>query len=76
MKRLFLIIIAIYKTAISPFLPQSCRFHPTCSDYCSDALKEHGFVRGMWLFIKRLLKCHPFHPGGYDPVQQAAPFKK
>ncbi|MEK6790961.1 MAG: membrane protein insertion efficiency factor YidD [Deltaproteobacteria bacterium] len=57
-----------YKKLISPFLPPSCRFYPTCSDYARGAIEEHGVFRGVMLAASRLLRCHPFHPGGYDPV--------
>jgi len=54
---------------ISPVLPSSCRFTPSCSEYSIEALKEYGAFKGSYLAIKRILKCHPFHPGGYDPVK-------
>jgi len=54
---------------ISFFLPRACRFYPTCSEYTIQALKRYGIVKGSFLGIRRLLKCHPFHPGGYDPVK-------
>lgn len=57
-----------YKLALSPFLPPSCRFYPTCSEYAAAAVEAHGTVRGLWLATKRLARCHPFHPGGFDPV--------
>ncbi len=60
--------IRFYQRAISPLTPPSCRFRPTCSQYTLIAIKRHGFVRGSWLGLKRLLRCHPFHPGGHDPV--------
>jgi len=60
--------IVVYKRVISPFLPHRCRFYPTCSDYAIEAIAKHGPLTGGWLAIKRVLKCHPFHPGGYDPV--------
>lgn len=56
-----------YQLVISPMKPPSCRFHPTCSAYAMEALASHGAWRGTWLTLKRLGKCHPFHPGGYDP---------
>lgn len=61
--------IIFYQLCISPFLPPSCRFYPTCSDYCRKALEKYGLLKGSWLGIKRLIKCHPFNPGGYDPVK-------
>lgn len=57
-----------YKLLISPWLPSACRFHPTCSVYMRDAIELHGVVRGIWLGVRRLSKCHPFHKGGFDPV--------
>ncbi|HHO47184.1 MAG TPA: membrane protein insertion efficiency factor YidD [Desulfobacteraceae bacterium] len=58
-----------YKHYISPFLPPSCRFTPTCSQYAIDAVKKHGVLRGLLLALWRLLRCHPFARGGYDPVK-------
>jgi len=57
-----------YQLLISPVLPPSCRFHPSCSEYARQAVEKHGAARGAWLATRRLLRCHPFHPGGYDPV--------
>jgi uncharacterized protein len=57
-----------YQAIISPLLPPSCRFHPSCSQYALEAVTRHGAVRGGWLAARRLARCHPFHPGGYDPV--------
>ncbi|UQZ91247.1 membrane protein insertion efficiency factor YidD [Deltaproteobacteria bacterium Smac51] len=68
LKGLALGFIYIYQRLISPLLPPSCRFRPTCSRYAVQAITVHGFWRGSYLTVKRLLKCHPFHPGGYDPV--------
>ncbi|MGD9402442.1 MAG: membrane protein insertion efficiency factor YidD [bacterium] len=60
--------VAGYRLAISPLLPRSCRFTPTCSEYAMEALARHGLARGMGLSIKRILKCHPFGGSGYDQV--------
>lgn len=60
--------LTIYKKILSPLLPQACRFYPTCSQYSVEALKKHGLVKGLWLSIKRLVRCNPFCKGGYDPV--------
>jgi hypothetical protein len=65
--RLIAAVLAIYKVAISPYIPRSCRFHPTCSEYAARAVEEHGAIRGLALAARRLLRCHPFNPGGYDP---------
>ncbi|HZS52781.1 MAG TPA: membrane protein insertion efficiency factor YidD [Bryobacteraceae bacterium] len=58
-----------YKLLISPLLPSACRFYPTCSEYMLDAVKKHGVLKGIWMGLKRLGRCHPFHAGGYDPVR-------
>jgi hypothetical protein len=68
MRRLALGLIRFYQRFISPVLPSSCRFHPTCSHYTYEAIEVHGFVKGTILGIKRIARCHPFNPGGYDPV--------
>lgn len=60
--------IIAYQRFLSPMLPPSCRFAPSCSQYAVEALREHGAIRGLWLAVCRLARCHPFHPGGYDPV--------
>lgn len=57
-----------YRTAVSPLLPPRCRFAPTCSQYALEALEVHGALRGTWLAVRRVARCHPFHPGGHDPV--------
>jgi hypothetical protein len=59
----------LYKRWISPLLPSACRFHPTCSEYMAEAVRKHGAVRGVWMGLKRLCRCHPFHEGGFDPVR-------
>jgi len=61
--------ILLYKNFISPVFPASCRFVPSCSTYALEAFKKYGIVKGFYLTIIRLSKCHPFHPGGYDPVE-------
>lgn len=67
-KKAILGLFRFYQTFISPLKPPSCRFYPTCSHYAIDAVQEHGSMRGLWLTAKRLIKCGPWHPGGYDPV--------
>jgi putative membrane protein insertion efficiency factor len=57
-----------YQLTISPVLPPACRFTPTCSQYALEAIQRYGAVRGAWLAARRLARCHPFHPGGFDPV--------
>ena len=62
-------LITLYQRLISPILPPSCRFNPTCSEYAYQAIAKYGLVKGVWLGLNRLLRCHPFHPGGYDPLR-------
>ncbi|HEV2830256.1 MAG TPA: membrane protein insertion efficiency factor YidD [Pyrinomonadaceae bacterium] len=69
MKSLLIAFLRFYKLVISPFLPPSCRFSPTCSQYASEAIARYGAVRGCALALRRLLRCHPFSAGGYDPVK-------
>ncbi|MFP3953044.1 MAG: membrane protein insertion efficiency factor YidD [Candidatus Acetothermia bacterium] len=69
MLKLFLLgIIKFYQKAISPGLPNTCRFYPTCSEYNKQAIEHHGPIKGLYLGIRRILRCHPLNPGGYDPV--------
>jgi putative membrane protein insertion efficiency factor len=63
-------IIKLYQTVLSPMIGPTCRFHPSCSYYAIGAITEHGFIKGSWLSIKRILKCHPLNDGGYDPVPE------
>lgn len=70
MKRLILASIKFYRRWISPLKPPSCRFYPTCSAYGLEAVDKHGVLRGGWLTVKRIVKCAPWHPGGYDPVPE------
>jgi uncharacterized protein len=67
-KTIALWIIRFYQKALSPVLPPSCRFTPTCSHYAYEAIQKYGFLKGGWLGAKRIGRCHPFTPGGYDPV--------
>lgn len=68
-KGFLVFLVWIYQNNISYLLPRSCRFTPSCSEYALDALKRYGALKGSWLAMKRITKCHPFHPGGYDPVR-------
>jgi putative membrane protein insertion efficiency factor len=68
MKHIAVCLIRFYQKAVSPHFPSSCRYYPTCSEYALLALEKYGVLRGSLLAIKRILRCHPFHPGGYDPV--------
>jgi putative membrane protein insertion efficiency factor len=66
--RILVRLIALYKRGLSPLLGSRCRFYPTCSTYAAEAIERHGAVRGVYLGVRRLLRCHPFHPGGFDEV--------
>lgn len=68
MQKLLITLIKLYRYTLSPYLGQHCRFTPSCSSYALEALQEHGFLRGGTMSIKRLLRCHPWSEGGYDPV--------
>ncbi|WP_218054214.1 membrane protein insertion efficiency factor YidD [Paraliobacillus sp. PM-2] len=70
MKYIFIGLIRFYQKFISPVKPPTCRFYPTCSQYSLEAIKRFGGFKGGYLMIKRILKCQPFHPGGYDPVPE------
>ncbi|MFA7326269.1 MAG: membrane protein insertion efficiency factor YidD [Ignavibacteriae bacterium HGW-Ignavibacteriae-4] len=75
MKHILIGLIRIYKSFISPLFPNTCRFHPTCSTYSMEAIKTHGSLKGIYLSIIRISKCHPFHKGGLDPVPIVNPKK-
>ena len=68
MKNLLILGVRGYQVAIGPLLPAACRYYPSCSVYAIEALERHGAVKGSLLAIRRILRCHPFHPGGFDPV--------
>jgi len=68
MKKLLLIFIKFYQNFISPFMGQNCRYYPTCSAYATEAIEKYGSLKGATLAVKRVLRCHPFHAGGFDPV--------
>jgi putative membrane protein insertion efficiency factor len=68
MRALALAPLRFYKRFLSPLLPPMCRFDPTCSIYMMQAIEKHGTLRGVWLGLRRLIRCHPFNPGGWDPV--------
>lgn len=70
MKKILIKLIRFYQIALSPLKPPSCRFYPTCSHYGLEALKVHGALKGSWLTMIRILKCHPFHSGGFDYVPE------
>jgi putative membrane protein insertion efficiency factor len=62
-------LLRLYKRWLSPLLPSACRYYPTCSEYMLAAVEKHGALKGVWLGLKRLFRCHPFHAGGFDPVR-------
>ncbi|MFK5953101.1 MAG: membrane protein insertion efficiency factor YidD [Desulfobacterium sp.] len=67
-QQVLLFFIKVYQLLISPLTGPTCRFYPSCSEYAFEAVKKHGSLKGVFLAVKRILKCHPFHPGGFDPV--------
>lgn len=69
MQKVVITLLEGYKLLISPLLPSACRYYPTCSEYMLEAVSRYGALRGLWMGVKRLGRCHPFHEGGYDPVR-------
>lgn len=76
LKKLFILLITFYQKVISPLKPPSCRFYPTCSHYGLEAIQRYGAIKGGWLTVKRISRCHPFHSGGVDPVPEKWPKSK
>lgn len=70
MRALLILLIRLYQRLVSPLIPPRCRFYPTCSAYAVQALQRHGVLYGTWLTLKRLTRCHPLNPGGFDPVPE------
>lgn len=68
MRQILIFLIRVYRYALSPLLGDNCRFYPSCSHYAQEALESHGAIKGVWLSLRRLLRCHPWNPGGLDPV--------
>ncbi|MCI2429323.1 membrane protein insertion efficiency factor YidD [Candidatus Acetothermia bacterium] len=68
MRALGIVLVVAYQKLVSPFLPSACRFYPSCSEYARQAVQKYGFLKGGWQAIKRIVRCHPGHPGGIDPV--------
>jgi len=75
MAKIVSVMIRIYQRTLSLAIGPCCRFHPSCSQYWIEALERHGMTRGTWLGVRRLLRCHPFHPGGHDPVPEVWPVR-
>ncbi|WP_313799407.1 membrane protein insertion efficiency factor YidD [Cytobacillus sp.] len=76
LKKIMIGFIRFYQIVISPLKPPTCRFYPSCSHYGLESVKRFGALKGGWLAIKRIVKCHPFHPGGFDPVPEKLPRNK
>jgi len=70
MRTLLILLIRLYQRLVSPLIPPRCRFYPTCSAYAVEAVQRHGALYGTWLTLKRLVRCHPLNPGGFDPVPE------
>ncbi len=72
MKKIIILLLGFYQKYISPLKPATCRFYPTCSEYATQALGKYGLLIGLWLSLRRILRCHPFNPGGYDPLPDSS----
>lgn len=70
MQSILILLIRVYQTILSPVIGNHCRFYPSCSSYALEALEKHGFARGLWLSLRRVSRCHPWHEGGFDPVPE------
>jgi len=68
MEKIIILLLGFYQKYISPLKPATCRFYPTCSEYATQALEKYGLLKGLWLSLRRISRCHPFNPGGYDPL--------
>jgi len=68
MRHVLIFLVRVYQVGLSPLLPSSCRYYPTCSAYAIEALRRHGALQGGWFAVRRIARCHPFRPGGFDPV--------
>ena len=73
MRAILIALIRVYQLLVSPLLGNHCRFYPSCSQYAREAVEQYGVLRGSWLAIQRLSRCHPWHPGGVDPVPEPSP---
>ena len=73
MRAILIALIRVYQLFFSPQLGNHCRFYPSCSQYAREAVERYGVIRGVWLAIRRVLRCHPWHPGGFDPVPEPSP---
>lgn len=73
MRQIVILLIRAYQVVLGPLMGGGCRFEPSCSEYCLVAVRRHGCLKGLWLGLRRLLCCHPFHAGGFDPVPERTP---
>ena len=73
MRKILIAVIGLYRWFLSPLLGPNCRYYPTCSCYAQESIERHGVLGGLWLAARRILRCHPWHEGGYDPVPDAPP---